>query len=137
VAMARKGTGPAAVLANRAQQTRIMTNDYSAEPPAAATHPNRRPGLLPAPAAALVVVNDRRRHLDPLEAASDQPPGVADLRAGYAAAGRLEMRLHLARINEPIKGPKRPAGAPPRGISHFKNEPEKCCRINKSTQKRT
>jgi hypothetical protein len=30
IAMARKGTGPAAVLANRAHQARIVTNDESA-----------------------------------------------------------------------------------------------------------
>ena len=121
MAMVRKGTSPATVLANRTQQTRIVTNDYSADkslppwpPTQIGVHDYYRRPRLPWSSSTIGVVfyTQWKRH-------RINRPGVADLRAGWAAAGRLEMRLHLAQINEPINGSKRPAGAPPRGISRF------------------
>jgi hypothetical protein len=109
--MVRKGTSPATVLANRAQQTRIVIDDYPADesvPPRPPTQIGvhdyyRRANYR---GTGVVFYTQWKRH-------GINRPGVADLRAGYVAAGRLEMRLHLAQINEPINGRKRPAGAPP------------------------
>jgi hypothetical protein len=135
MAVARKGTSPAMVLANRAQETRIVINDYPADksltpwPPAGiGVHDHCR--RIYYRGTGVVFCTQWKRH-------GINRPGVADLRAGCAAAGRLDMRLHLAQINEPINDRKRPAGGTPRGIAHFKNEPEKCCGINRSMQKRT
>jgi hypothetical protein len=139
MAMVRKGRSHATVLANRAQETRIVINDYPADkslppwpPTQIGVHDYYRRPRLPwsSSTTGVVFYTQGKRH-------GINRPGVADLRASWAAAERLETRLQLAQINEPIDGWKRPAGAPPGGISHFKNEPEKCCGINKSMQKRT
>jgi hypothetical protein len=121
MAMVKEGTSPATVLANHAQETRIVINDYPADkslPPWPPTKIGvhdyyRRPRLLwSSSMIGVVFCTQWKRH--PINR-----PGVADLQAGCAATWRLEMRLHLAQINKPINGRKRPAGAPPRGYVTF------------------
>jgi hypothetical protein len=121
MAMVRKGTSPATVLANRTQQTRSVTDDYSAAaslPPWPPTQIGvhdyyRRPRLLwSSSTTGVVFYTQWKRH-------RINRPGVADLRAGRAATGRVEMRLHLAQTNEPINGPKLSAGGTPPGYITF------------------
>jgi hypothetical protein len=116
MAIVRKGTSPATVLANSVQQTRIVTN-YSADksrPPWPPTQIGVHDGYRRTYYWGIGVVfyTQWKRH-------RVNRQGMAHLRAGCTAARRLEMRLHLAQINEPIDGRKPSAGAPPRGISRF------------------
>jgi hypothetical protein len=63
--------------------------------------------LLSRPRTNNYLFDDLRRLQEKLEAGCDIP------------SGPLALRLHVAQINEPINGPKRPAGAPPPGYIAF------------------
>jgi hypothetical protein len=117
MAMVRKGISPATVLANHAQETRIVTNDCSAgrslgpwPPTQIGVHDRYRRAYYRGIVVAFYTQWKRHRI---------NRSGVAHLRAGCAAAGRLDIRLHLAQINEPINDPKRPAGGTPPGYIAF------------------